>query len=68
MYPEGLPQSALCHVDGGHRWVGGACANCDERLRCGACMRFVTVEGLDKHIAEECPVKWEEYEGAQDVA
>lgn len=66
-YPEDLPREALCYVDGGHNWgrTGGVCLNCGERLKCGACGRFVTIEALDKHIDNDCPMKWTEYEGEE---
>jgi hypothetical protein len=54
-YPEDLPREALCYVDGGHRWDGGVCVNCGERLRCGMCGCFVTIEGLDRHLNEAHP-------------
>jgi hypothetical protein len=61
--PEDTPREALCLIEG-HHWVGGQCTRCYEQLRCGACMRFVTIDNLHKHINEECPVRWIEYEGA----
>lgn len=50
----------------GHYWHGGLCSRCGEQLRC-ACGRFVTIEGLDKHLADECPIKYEDYEGDEDA-
>ena len=64
-YPEDLPTTALCHMEG-HDWgrEGGVCLNCGEQLRCGACRRFVTIESLGQHIEQDCPVKWTEFEAA----
>jgi hypothetical protein len=64
-WPEDTPSEGFCHMEG-HNWgrEGGVCQNCGKQLRCGACMRFVTIESLHKHIEEDCPVKWIEMEGA----
>lgn len=43
----------------GHYWRGGACSRCYERLRCGACGRFVTIDDLSRHIDQDCPVTWD---------
>lgn len=45
---------ADCHY-GDHHWDGGVCSNCGKQLRC-SCGQFVTVEGIDKHLRESCPV------------
>ena len=55
-YPEALPATAYCHMEG-HYWYEGVCSRCGEQLRCGACGQFVTIEGLDRHLAERCPVR-----------
>lgn len=53
-YPEGLPSTAFCYMEG-HHWDGGVCRNCGEQLRC-QCGRFVTVEKLDEHLTTDCPL------------
>jgi len=52
----------------GCSWSGGACSRCGARLRCGACGRFVTIESLDKHINQECPIKWDVLEAPLEEA
>jgi len=52
----------------GHYWSGGACTRCGERLRCGACQRFVTIEKISNHIDSECPIKWDQFGGLDDVS
>lgn len=45
---------------GDHQWRGGgACICCGKKLRC-YCGRFVTEDGLNKHLEESCPKKWPE--------
>jgi hypothetical protein len=39
----------------GCHWNGGSCSRCGNQLRC-MCGRFVTIDALDKHINEQCPV------------
>ena len=41
----------------GHYWSGGVCSLCGERLRCGACHCFVTIDNLSAHIENDCPVR-----------
>lgn len=52
-YPEGLPATAYCIMEGHDYRGGGACVRCGDRLRC-ECGQFVTDAGFDAHLAN-CP-------------
>ena len=48
-YPEWLPETALCQMEGHDYGFGGSCRRCGARLRC-SCGRFIRVD-----TCEQCP-------------
>ena len=55
-YPDDTQPWHLCIMEGCNYGDGGICKNCGQRLRCYFCKCFISVAGIDAHMAKKHPL------------